>query len=136
LDGRYGHDLRCYVRPQGGGRYHEADGSVSRCWCYPAEGYRIAGSAQSDQFALLERVHELEQQVTDLKAWEKEKQRYELKQLAPGAFCYALKADASGSEPPHRVCAACYQHGKKSILQKVPTNVARRNLGMAPTSMS
>ena len=32
-------------------------------------------AAQSDQFALLERVRELEKQVADLKAWDSEKAR-------------------------------------------------------------
>jgi polyhydroxyalkanoate synthesis regulator phasin len=90
--------------------------------------------AQSDQFTLLQRVSELEKQIADLEAWNTEKQRYELKRLRSGGLVYSLKADASGSEPPHEICAACYQRGKKSILQKVPPNTARTALGMPSTS--
>jgi polyhydroxyalkanoate synthesis regulator phasin/ribosomal protein L32 len=91
-------------------------------------------AAQSDQFALLEQIRELEKQIANLEAWDTEKQRYELKRLASGGVVYSLKEDASGGEPPHQICAACYQHGKKSILQKVPGNIARSHLGMPSTS--
>ncbi len=77
-----------------------------------------AFEAHTAQTALLERVRELEKQVADLEAWKAEKQRYELKEVAPGAFAYALKADEQGAEPAHRICAGCYEHRRKSILQR------------------
>lgn len=87
-------------------------------------------TAQSSQFALLERVRELEKQITNLEAWETEKQRYEMKRLASGAIVYSLKSDVPTSELPHDICAACYQRGKKFILQKKPQNSPRLQLGM------
>lgn len=81
-------------------------------------------AAQSDQFSLLERIRNLEAEVAQTKAWEAEKQRYELKEFPTGAFAYALKPDAAQGEPPHRICAKCYQDGHKSILQ-----VLRRDYG-------
>jgi Zn finger protein HypA/HybF involved in hydrogenase expression len=89
-------------------------------------------AAQAAQATLLERVGELETEVARLKAWDAEKQRYELKALPSGSFARALKADAQGSEPPHYICAACYERGKKSILQKKATNVASINLSKPP----
>jgi hypothetical protein len=74
-------------------------------------------AALSDQFALLEHIHDLEKQVTEFEAWETEKQRYELKDLDSGPTAYVLKPEARGSETPHWLCAACYQQRKKSILQ-------------------
>jgi hypothetical protein len=81
--------------------------------------------AQASQFALLDRVRNLEKEVTDLKAWDAEKEKYELKDLRPspvfersGALAYALKKDAGSSEPFHLLCAKCYQDGRKSILQQ------------------
>ena len=56
--------------------------------------------------------------MADLKAWEAEKQRYELVELAPGFICYAIRASARGTEPFHRLCANCYNAGKKSPLQQ------------------
>ena len=59
----------------------------------------------------------MEKEITDFEAWEAEKQRYELKDVGAGSIAYALKKDAQGSEPAHYICAACYQHRRKSILQ-------------------
>ena len=83
----------------------------------------------SDQFALLQRNHDLEKQISDLNAWEGEKQRYELKAVDPGVFAYSLKADASDTEPPHWICAACYQQRKRSILQPLvaDSSIKRRH---------
>lgn len=75
-------------------------------------------AAQSEQATLVQRIRELEAEVADLKAWETEKQRYHLQAVATGAFAYALKPEAEGSEPPHWICAACYQNGRKSVLQR------------------
>jgi hypothetical protein len=74
-------------------------------------------AAQSDQFTLLERVRELEAKMAQLEAWEAEKKRYALTEVSPGRFAYVLKPDATNSEPPHCICAHCYQKGIKSILQ-------------------
>jgi hypothetical protein len=81
-------------------------------------------AAQSDQFTLLDRVRELEKQITELEAWDAEKQRYELKEIWSGATAYSLKEDTGGTEPPHWICAACYQSGKRQILQ--PTKILDR----------
>lgn len=75
-------------------------------------------SAQSEQSALLDAKRELEQKIADLEAWEREKTRYLLEEVVSGAFAYALKPDAAGAEPPHKICANCYQHRKKSILME------------------
>jgi hypothetical protein len=74
-------------------------------------------SAQADQFTLLERVRELEKQIADVEAWEQEKQRYELVELYAGGLAYRIKELVRGSEPPHFICAACYQKRQKSLLQ-------------------
>jgi len=70
------------------------------------------------QFALVEEKRKLEAELAGLKAWEAEKQKYELATIAPGVFAYRLKENAECAEPFHYICQACYQHGKKSILQK------------------
>jgi len=74
-------------------------------------------TAQQDQMAMLERVRELEKEVAGLKAWDAEKQKYELKSVYTGAFAYVLKEEAKGSAPPHWLCTNCYERGAKSILQ-------------------
>ncbi len=75
--------------------------------------------AQEAQAALTETIGELKKRVADFETWDAEKQRYELKSLASAgaALAYAIKPAVHGAEPFHCICAACYQTGKKSILQ-------------------
>lgn len=42
--------------------------------------------------------------------------RYALTPIRPGSVAYALKQSMSNGEPPHYVCANCYQNGKKVML--------------------
>jgi hypothetical protein len=74
-------------------------------------------AAQSDQFSLLDEIRGLKQKMADLEAWKAEKERYQLNDVGHGSLAYVLKEDMLGGEHPHKICAACYQHGKKSILQ-------------------
>jgi Zn finger protein HypA/HybF involved in hydrogenase expression len=83
-------------------------------------------AAREAQSSLLERINELEKEVANFKAWETEKQKYEMKVLSPGSIVYALKAQAQGTEPAHYICANCYEDRKKSILQRKPANALGR----------
>jgi hypothetical protein len=77
-------------------------------------------AAQDAYSALREEVRELENRVTDFETWDAEKQRYELKSLASAgvpSFAYAIRSAEKGDEPFHCICAACYQTGRKSLLQ-------------------
>jgi hypothetical protein len=75
-------------------------------------------SAQQSQSSLIETVSNLEKEVSRLKAWDADKQRYELKALAMGVVAYALKPSMSNGEPDHYLCANCFAAGKKSYLQQ------------------
>ena len=75
-------------------------------------------TAQTTQSELLERVSELEKEVTKLKTWDADKQRYELVALAPNVVAYAVKEAMRGSEPQHYLCANCYNQGNKSYLMQ------------------
>ncbi len=90
-------------------------------------------AAREAQAALLERVSELEKEVADFETWETEKQRYELTTTARGGLAYTLRPDAQGSEPPHKICAACYQRRKKSPLQLVPRSLVHMEVGVPAT---
>ncbi|HTT99231.1 MAG TPA: hypothetical protein VMF58_14365 [Rhizomicrobium sp.] len=80
-----------------------------------AQGTAIeARDAHSEQ---VDRIRALEAEVADLKAWDNEKARYELKTPHIGATIYALKPDKRDGEPPHWLCPNCYQQRKKRILQ-------------------
>lgn len=75
--------------------------------------------AQSEQFTLLDRIRDLEKVLAEVKAWETEKNKYQLEAIVNGrgrenVYAYSTK---EGIEPAHKICAACYEDGHKSILQ-------------------
>jgi cell division protein FtsB len=73
-------------------------------------------AAQGEQFALVQRIRDLEKEIADVKAWHEEKQRYALAPSKDGFIVYALKRERSNTEPPHWICTNCYEDGRKSIL--------------------
>ena len=74
-------------------------------------------SVQEERSTLIQKVAELEKKIASLEDWEAQKQRYKLKDLGNGTLAYALKTAMSDGEPPHNICATCYQNGTKSIIQ-------------------
>ena len=76
-----------------------------------------AFAAQDERSALLQHVSALEKEVANFKAWGARQQRYELKNLGYSAFAYMLKKEERGGEPPHWVCANCFEEKRVSILQ-------------------
>lgn len=85
-------------------------------------------TAQEAQATLIKEASDLEQEVVRLKAWDADKQRYELKDLRKGFFAYIPKEGMENGEPPHAICTNCYQKGSKSILQcSGHTNVHERS---------
>ncbi len=76
-------------------------------------------AANSDQFTLLQEKRDLEAEIAGMKTWNAEKERYQLHPFQTGTFAYAIKAAMQNGEPPHYICAACYQRGHKFILQVV-----------------
>lgn len=74
-------------------------------------------AAQAAQSDLVETVSALKKEVAHLKAWDADKQRYQLSEVRSGATAYALKEGMEGGEPKHYLCASCYQQSHKSILQ-------------------
>jgi len=75
-------------------------------------------TAQQAQSALIETVSNLEKEVTRLKNWEADKQRYQLAELAPGIVALSIKETMRNGEPFHRICADCAANGKKFYLQQ------------------
>lgn len=74
-------------------------------------------AANADQVAMAEEIRNLKEDASRLKSWSTERSRYELKALEPGIFTYALKRDSAAGEPPHWICARCYNTGSKFLLQ-------------------
>ena len=80
-----------------------------------------AMAAQSQQLELVVQVRELKDKLAAVQDWERQKDRYFLKDFGGETFAYVLKKDAANGEPSHRICVKCYQHGKRSILQSEGT---------------
>lgn len=85
----------------------------------------VLAEAQSSQLALLEQNSSLlklkddqEKQIARLETWAHESQRYQLHEIQPAVVAYALKESHANSEPPHWLCANCYNNGQKSILNR------------------
>jgi hypothetical protein len=76
-----------------------------------------AVQATEAQAAQLDEIRSLKAEVANLKAWDAEKPRYELKSIGSGSVAYILKPSARGSEPPHWLCPNCFTQGKKSFFQ-------------------
>jgi len=73
----------------------------------------------------LDRIRALEAEVTSLKAWDAEKQDYELKKIGNGAVAYMLKPDRRGTQAPHWLCPNCYSKGQKSFLNPRGVQIGR-----------
>ena len=74
-------------------------------------------SAYTAQTALVDRVHELKDELLKHETWAAEKKHYGLKELPSGGFAYSLNDAEQTGEPAHYVCANCYEDRVKSILQ-------------------
>jgi hypothetical protein len=84
-------------------------------------------AAQGEQFTLMQKMRDLEEEVARVKAWDETKQRYQL--IAPweGCHVYALKEASKGTEPPHWICPHCYEDDRKSILHNTEKTTNRRH---------
>jgi hypothetical protein len=74
-------------------------------------------AAQEAQTSLIQKVNDLEKEVVQFKNWDAEKDRYKLTDYGSGTFAFALKPEKANGEPLHRVCANCFNQGRKSLLQ-------------------
>lgn len=83
-------------------------------------------AAQSEQSLMIQQVRDLEEEVARVKAWEGEKQRYQLVAPWPGYFVYALRESCKGTEPPHWICEHYYQEGREFMLHNTYKDNNRR----------
>ncbi len=74
-------------------------------------------AAQAAHMECQEKAMNLEKEISRLKAFEAEKQRYVMQKIGENSFAYALKPEAAGEEPPHYICAHCCANNYKSVLQ-------------------
>jgi DNA-directed RNA polymerase subunit M/transcription elongation factor TFIIS len=85
--------------------------------------HKMIFKLQAEAFELLELHHEIKTKYIQAQDWEnKTAPQYGLAELATGVFVYALKTVEGGGQPPHYLCANCFNKQQKSILQR-----SRRN---------
>ncbi|MEK7810249.1 MAG: hypothetical protein AAB278_00335 [Pseudomonadota bacterium] len=90
-------------------------------------------AAQGEQSSLVQRIRDLEDEITNVKAWGTQKIRYKLASPCDGSMVYALQKSMCDGEPPHYICTNCYQAGKRSILQiRQPTNSIQLTVFVCP----
>ena len=85
---------------------------------------QMALENQQGMTALIEAKGALEKEIATLRAFEAEKARYAMHQTEAGGITYLVKEDARNGEPPHHICANCYQNSIKSVLQKSGLSLA------------
>jgi len=83
-------------------------------------------TVQQENATLRNQKDDAEAELKRMKDWEHQKSRYKLVAPFPGCMVYALQKAVSGGEPPHYICAACFENGKRSVLQGMETGVRRK----------
>jgi hypothetical protein len=98
------------------------------------EAQSNAFTANDERSALIERVRVLENEITALKAWDAEKGQYEFAEVSQGVFAYTPKPGCAKTF--HMLCANCYDHGEKSVLQATQELRMRRRVHKCPRCRS
>jgi hypothetical protein len=74
--------------------------------------------AQEAQAALADQKRNLEERLRAFERWDAEAAKYRLTTIGTGTLAYAPDESAARAEPFHLLCAKCFQHRRKSILQR------------------
>lgn len=104
----------------------EVQGKVIELQSVIMSAQNAAMTAQTDLAAALQRIEALEKELGSVQGWEREKRRYDLQPIYKDRFAYVLRPEAQGQEPPHWLCASCFNQDKKSILQLVTESSGQR----------
>lgn len=81
------------------------------------EAQRALNEAEARHAADLSRVTKLEEEIVRLKDWTAERKRYHLVDVDRGAFAYMPKPGMEEGQPAHWLCAKCFEHADKSLMQ-------------------
>lgn len=73
---------------------------------------------QQQCLSLIAEKDNLKKEIARFETWEEQKKRYKLyRPWKMSSIVYALEESQSNGEPPHWICADCYEDGKRRILQ-------------------
>jgi hypothetical protein len=96
------------------------EGKVGELYAKLIEALQSATQAEESRATLVKKVTALEEEVRQLRAWNGEKEKYELRPVRTGPYAplaFALKTEHDTAEPSLWACADCYQEGKLTVLQ-------------------
>ena len=79
-------------------------------------------AAKQAQMTLQNALLDLQREQQRLDRFSQEATRYQMAKTDMGGLVYTLKPGHENGEPPHDLCASCFQRGQKSILQRVGFN--------------
>lgn len=99
--------------------YNEIVAAVSEVNSKLMQANAVALASQEKQSTLVNRLVELENEIRDLRLWESELKRYQLKKYPPGIFVYEITPGMENGEPSHMLCPNCFSKRQKSLLQIV-----------------
>lgn len=88
-------------------------------------------TAQTREYDLLSRCRALEEEIAHAREWRAEATRYVLRSVDGGVVRQRKANDASGN-PPHWLCANCFEEQRKSYLQRDPKIVGDRHVWKCP----
>lgn len=77
---------------------------------------------QTEQLTMQQELLGLQKAEKQRSRFEAQRHRYALTKTELGSLVYALKPTEAGDEPPHCLCASCFDDEVKSILQPVGHN--------------
>ena len=83
-------------------------------------------NAQSDQFALAERVRILEMELQSVQNFRETMKNYKFRKLGETAFAYVYAPPTETTDPVHWLCCACCDRSRKSIFQYQGPSIGRR----------
>ena len=60
------------------------------------------------------------EEINQYDEWDRERERYLLKRVAPAGYVYCLKEEyVCDDEPPHYICPTCAGNREKTLVQQV-----------------
>ena len=87
--------------------------------------------AQSSESDLLSRCRALEEEIARARDWQTETTRYILRRV-DGGVVRQLRSSHASEDPPHWLCANCFEEQRKSYLQKDPKTLGGRHIWKCP----
>ncbi|MFI4919774.1 MAG: hypothetical protein ACHP65_09490 [Legionellales bacterium] len=82
-----------------------------------------AKAANDERASLMERIRDLERQISDKEKWDAEKDKYELVSWKNGIYAYVIKGTKEPEMAP-AFCSACFDLGSKAVLQSTKIYMA------------